>query len=90
MTTCRFLTWLSKGKRLGDSAPALVESSNRIITLFCWILGVSNDPFSVDIEDYRTVYHLKKAIVKENPVTFADIEADQLTLWMVSSILRFD
>jgi Crinkler effector protein N-terminal domain len=90
MAPSHFLTWSRKGNRPADSAPPLVESSIRIFTLFCWILGVSNDPSSVDIEDYRTVDHLKRVIVKENPVTFAAIDAYQLTLWKVSSFLRFD
>jgi hypothetical protein len=55
----------------------------RSLTLFCWILGVSNHPFSVDIEDTRTVDHLKEAIVKKKPTAFANVDPDQLTLWKV-------
>ena len=55
----------------------------RLITLFCWILGISDHPFPVDIEDTRTVGHLKKAILKEKPSAFANIDPDQLTLWKV-------
>jgi Crinkler effector protein N-terminal domain len=79
-----------KGKGRADSPPTPVESPIRIIKLFCWILGVSNAAFSVKIKDNETVDDLKKAIVKENPVTFAAIDAYQLTLWNVSSFLRFD
>ena len=50
---------------------------------FCWILGVSDHPFPVDIEDTRTVGHLKEAIVKKKPTAFANIDPDQLTLWKV-------
>jgi hypothetical protein len=57
----------------------------RTIPLFCWILDVSDRSFSVSIEEARTVDNLKKAIVKEKSATFANIEADQLTLWKVSS-----
>jgi hypothetical protein len=57
--------------------------------LFCWILGVSDRPFSVSIEAARTVDDLKKAIVKEKSSTFANIEADQLTLWKVSGAFSF-
>jgi Crinkler effector protein N-terminal domain len=79
-----------KGKGRADAPPAPVKSPIPTIALFCWILGVSNDPFPVDIEDYRTVGHLKDAIVKENPNTFANIDAYELALWKVSSFLRFD
>jgi hypothetical protein len=55
----------------------------RSLTLFCWILGVSDHPFPVDIEDTRTVGHLKEAIVKKKPTAFANVDPDQLTLWKV-------
>ena len=56
----------------------------RTITLFCWILNVSTAAFPVDVDDNRTVGHLKKAIVKEKPRGFANVNADKLTLWKVS------
>ena len=62
-----------------------MDNAPRTIPLFCWILDVSHSPFLVDIDDSRTVGHLKKAIVKEKSNTLANIEADQLTLWKVSS-----
>jgi hypothetical protein len=52
----------------------------RPLTLFCWILGVSERPFSVAIEDNRTVDDLKKVIVKEKPIAFANVDPNQLTL----------
>ena len=55
----------------------------RSITFFCWILNKSEQSFSVDIDDDRTVDHLKKAIVKEKPMAFADVGADELKLWKV-------
>jgi hypothetical protein len=61
----------------------------RTIPLFCWILNVSDRSFSVSIEETRTVDNLKKLIVKEKSTTFANIEADQLTLWKVSSTFSF-
>ena len=64
-------------------AAAVMASSNAPLTLFCWILGVSERPFSVTIEDNRTVDHLKKAIVKEKSTAFANVDPDQLTLWKV-------
>jgi len=45
---------------------------------------VSKDSFQVDVDDNETVSSLKEAIVKKKPVTFANIEADELTLWQVS------
>ena len=61
----------------------------RTIPLFCWILDVSHSPFLVDVDDSRTVGHLKEAIVKKKSNTLANIEADQLTLWKVSSTFSF-
>jgi hypothetical protein len=62
------------------------NDSPRPITLFCWILGVSDRPFSVTIEDNRTVDDLKKAIVKEKPNAFTNVDPDQLTLWKVCGV----
>jgi hypothetical protein len=61
----------------------------RPITLFCWILGVSERPFSVSTEDNRTVDQLKKAIVKEKPTAFANVDPDQLTLWKVRGFFLY-
>ena len=58
---------------------------NRLITLFCWVLDVSTRSFPVDLEDDRTVGHLKEEIVKKKPATFTDVDADELILWEVSS-----
>ena len=62
----------------------------RAIKVFCWILGVSEAPFSVKIEESETVDDLKKGIVRENPATFAGVDSDELTLWMVCGFLHFD
>jgi hypothetical protein len=56
------------------------------ITLFCWVLGVSDRPFSIDTKNIRTVDHLKDVIVKKKPNVFVNIDADQLNLSMVWSI----
>jgi hypothetical protein len=48
------------------------------------ILNESDSLFLVDIKDSKTVGHLKKTIMKEKPVTFANVDADQLKLWKVS------
>src|SRR6267154_853908 len=52
-------------------------------------VGFSTCLISVSIEDTQTVDNLKKVIVKEKSTTFANIEADQLTLWKVSSTFSF-
>ena len=61
----------------------------RKLTLFCWILGISDRSFSVDVEENITVDHLKLAIVKRNPVSFAGVDAYELDLWKVSAFLPF-
>ncbi|KAF5367794.1 hypothetical protein D9615_010503 [Tricholomella constricta] len=59
----------------------ITDSPSRMITLFCWILDVSNRAFPVDIEDVRTVGHLKEAIVNKKLATFDNVDSDQLDLW---------
>ena len=59
------------------------------IPLFCWILNLSHSPFPVDIDDSRTVGHLKEEILAKKSNMFANIEADQLKLWKVSSTFSF-
>src|SRR6202020_3547174 len=66
------------------------DNPTRTVALFCWILDVSDHPFPVDIEDSRTVGHLKKNILRENPSASANVDAFELTLWKVFSFLRFD
>jgi len=67
----------------------LTMDTRRTIPLFCWILDVSHSPFPVDIDDSRTVGHLKEEILTKKSATFANIEADQLILWKVSSTFHF-
>jgi len=75
---------------IGPISETLGEVTNpRTIPLFCWILDVSHSPFPVDIDDSRTVGHLKEEILTKKSATFANIEADQLTLWKVSSTFSF-
>jgi hypothetical protein len=63
--------------------------NTRTLKLFCWILGDSDSPFPVEIEDGGSVGDLKKAIVKENPHMFASVDARQLIVWKVSGSLFF-
>jgi hypothetical protein len=58
--------------------------------LFCWILDKSGSPFPVDIEESGSVGDLKKAMVKENPQMFGNVDAPQLRLWKVSGSFTFD
>ena len=67
----------------------MMDNPRRTIPLFCWILDMSYSPFPVDIDDSRTVGHLKEEILAKKSATFANIEADQLTLWKVSSTFSF-
>jgi hypothetical protein len=77
---------MPKSRKGKEPASTPMETHPRTITLFCWILGVSDSPFSVDIEDSRTVDHLKKAIVKENLDILTNVVAHwhRLILWKVS------
>jgi hypothetical protein len=52
------------------------------LTLFVFVIGLER-PFSVDIEQSKTVDHLKKAILKENPHDLKDIDARHLDLYKV-------
>jgi hypothetical protein len=64
--------------------------SSRAVTLFCWILGKSRCSFLVDIEDSKTVGHLKEEILRKNSNALAGIDAADLQLWKVSSPLHID
>jgi hypothetical protein len=77
-------TFIAKVMPKSQKGKGCVEPLPTTITLFCWILNVSDSPFPVDMEDSKTVGHLKNMIVKKKPVTFANVEADQLKLWKVS------
>ncbi|KAM6490570.1 hypothetical protein JOM56_013913 [Amanita muscaria] len=70
-------TW-SASSKLSD----LLNADDQL-TLFCWVLNVSNNPFAVDIGKSMTVGHLKQAI-KEKERTFEVIESDTLELWKLS------
>jgi len=67
--------------------PITQPHTGRTIALFYWILNVSSAASLVDIDDNRTVGHLKKGIVKDKPGALANVDADELTLWKVSGKL---
>jgi hypothetical protein len=52
-------------------------------TIFC-LLEDRGGPFPVDIDQTRTVGHLKDAIRSKNPVTLATVDAKDLTLYHVN------
>jgi hypothetical protein len=58
----------------------------RTITLFFWILDVSDRPVPVDIEDSKTVGYLKDSIVKKKLAAVANVDPDRLILWKVCAI----
>jgi hypothetical protein len=72
-----------------DSLQSTATHQPRELTLFCWILDISDRSFPVDIGDDRTVGHLKDAIVKKNPVSFEGVDAYKLDLWKVSGFPPF-
>ena len=51
-----------------------------MLTLICWIFD-DKSAFPVDISPEKTIGHLKKAIVAEQPNRFHSIDAYTLMLW---------
>jgi hypothetical protein len=68
-----------------STMPTVTVHQPRQVTLFCWIHDESDRSFPVDIGDDRTIGHLKDAIVKKKPLSFQDVEPDELDLWKVSA-----
>src|SRR5277367_6304466 len=62
---------------------ATQENPSPTITLFCWIIDVSDRPFLVGIDASATVTHLKEAILKKNLNTFVY----STHLWKVSGFI---
>ncbi|KAF8347795.1 hypothetical protein F5887DRAFT_1072145 [Amanita rubescens] len=56
------------------------------LRVFCWVLNVSDNPFSVDIGKSMTVGYLKEKIKKEKKLAF---NPDTLKLWKLSSPIPF-
>ena len=58
---------------------------DRNIQLWCWVQGDDhNETFGIGIAGTKTVDDLKKAIRKEKPHAFREVDADTLKLWKVS------
>ncbi|KAK3827159.1 MAG: hypothetical protein JOS17DRAFT_818104 [Linnemannia elongata] len=61
------------------------------LTVFCLIDGESTArAFFVEIDRTKTVAHLKKRMMTENPETFDGIDAKKLTLYRVSVAITDD
>ncbi|KAF9119193.1 hypothetical protein BGX30_004020 [Mortierella sp. GBA39] len=55
------------------------------LTLFCLVDGkATSNAFSIEIEQTKTVDHLKDLIKAKKTIDFNDIDAEQLTLWKVA------
>jgi Crinkler effector protein N-terminal domain len=74
-----------KGKGCMALPPMPTEHLPRMITLYCWILGVSLTACPVDIEDSETVADSLRVIATE---LLDQSQVSKLTLWMVSSFLQ--
>ncbi|KAF8926465.1 hypothetical protein BGZ47_002706 [Haplosporangium gracile] len=58
---------------------------NNPLTVFCLVDGeATSQAFSIDIDQTKTVDHLKDLIKTKKTNNFSDVDADQLTLWRVS------
>jgi hypothetical protein len=64
-----------------------MEDPNRTIKLFCWIRGVDDSLFPVNISQSQTVGDLKEAIKNENDNVLSNVPACQVKLWKVSGFL---
>jgi hypothetical protein len=53
-----------------------------VLKIFCWVLNVSDNPFSVDIGKSMTVGYLKEIIKKKKEFEYA-FDPDTLKLWKV-------
>ena len=54
------------------------------ITLYVYVIGLSNRSFSVTLAKSETVDNLAKAILKKNPNDLKNIDAARLDLYKVS------
>ena len=62
-----------------------------MLTLFCYVRGDDySNAFVVDIDEDKTVAHLRKAIKEERRPQFDDVPADSLSLWKASVLINRD
>ncbi|KAF9311595.1 hypothetical protein BG003_007208 [Podila horticola] len=59
--------------------------TDNILTLFCLVDGeATSQAFYIEINQTKTVDHLRGAIKDKNPDTFNGVDAMELTVWRVS------
>ena len=60
------------------------------ITLSCLVVGENpyNNAFNVKINRQKAVNELRKAIKKEQPMAFANVDSKDLKLWKVNIALE--
>ncbi|KAG2965403.1 hypothetical protein PC120_g27235 [Phytophthora cactorum] len=56
-----------------------------MVKLFCAIVGVAGSAFPVDIDENKSVGHLKDAIKAKKPNDFKDVDADKLQLFLAKT-----
>ncbi|EGZ27517.1 hypothetical protein PHYSODRAFT_284109 [Phytophthora sojae] len=56
-----------------------------MVMLFCAIVGAGGSPFPVDIDEEKSVGHLKDAIKAKKPNDFKDVDADKLQLFLAKT-----
>jgi hypothetical protein len=67
------------------------DNPARTITLFCWILDASDRPFSVSIEESRTVERLKQVILEMKRHRLPNVvDSEDLVVWRVYRFFHFD
>ncbi|KAM6490520.1 hypothetical protein JOM56_013863, partial [Amanita muscaria] len=65
-----------------SAGSGLSESDDRF-SFFCWVLNISNAPFSVDIKKHKTVDNPKR-VIKKKVHAFDGIDYNTVNLWRVS------
>jgi len=58
--------------------------ANTLLSLYCVVDGEASPGFYVEVDQAKTVDHLKKAIKTEKSNDFSDVDANNLTLWLAS------
>ncbi|KAG4037227.1 hypothetical protein PC123_g27208 [Phytophthora cactorum] len=56
-----------------------------MVKLFCALVGVAGSAFPVDIDENKSVGHLKDAIKAKKPNDFKDVDADKLQLFLAKT-----
>ncbi|KAG2766625.1 hypothetical protein PC111_g25115, partial [Phytophthora cactorum] len=56
-----------------------------MVLLNCALVGVAGSAFPVDIDENKSVGHLKDAIKAKKPNDFKDVDADKLQLFLAKT-----